>query len=173
MTSRRLMGPTTVKTIALGKRRSAFQRMLLGAPNVSAGSLFELVCGFCLPFDFRFDLKQRCRRQLERRSALWIEAKPIAERCHDHRLFARDAKPGALSRGACLWQIGPVRHSNVAVNPQPVNENAVPPRCFLTVQRGARSLPALEADVMSTLFIILVVPSVAIFIAHLIDAIRT
>ena len=70
--------------------------------------------------------------------------------------------------------IGPIRHSNVAENPQPADESAVPSRCFLTVQRGARSLPALEADVMSTLFsFILIVASVAIFMAHMIDAIRS
>ena len=42
------------------------------------------------------------------------------------------------------------------------------------VQRGARSLPPVEANVISTVFFfILVVPSVAIFMAHGIDAIRT
>jgi hypothetical protein len=42
------------------------------------------------------------------------------------------------------------------------------------VQRGARSLPPVEANVISTVFFfILVVPSVAIFMARGIDAIRT
>jgi hypothetical protein len=42
------------------------------------------------------------RRGFSGSAAFRIEAKAIAERCHDHRLFARDAKPGALSRAASV-----------------------------------------------------------------------
>ena len=94
------------------------------------------------------------------------------KRCARHLVSTVRGRHGRRTAFLSVRLIGPVRPP-VAENPQAAGKSAVLPRCFLTVQRGARSLPVVEADVMSTLYIILVVPSVAIFIAHMIDAIRS
>jgi hypothetical protein len=59
------------------------------------------------------------------------------------------------------------------MNPQPLPKSRFPARASLTVQKYKGSLPRQEVDVSTWLLSFLVILSVGILIAHVIDAMRS